>query len=194
MASDEERDKQQKKRLTRIVTRTGDKGSTRLGDGSSRRKSDERIEAIGEVDELNSSLGVLATQIRDDAIRDLVREFQNTLFDLGADLAVPGRGKMDAASVQRLEAIAEGHNRELPELREFILPGGTEAAAFCHLARTICRRAERAFVRLADSEPDIDSASVGIYLNRLSDVLFILARVLNVQAGAGEIFWQPKED
>ena len=194
MASDEDRDKQQKKRLTRIVTRTGDKGSTRLGDGSSRRKSDERIEAIGQVDELNSSLGVLATQIRDDAIRDLVREFQNTLFDLGADLAVPGRGKMDAASVQRLEAIAEGHNRELPELREFILPGGTEAAAFCHLARTICRRAERAFVRLADSEPDIDSASVGIYLNRLSDVLFILARVLNVQAGASEIFWQPKED
>lgn len=194
MASDEDRDKQQKKRLTRIVTRTGDKGSTRLGDGSSRRKSDERIEAIGEVDELNSSLGVLATQIRDDAIRDLVREFQNTLFDLGADLAVPGRGKMDAASVQRLEAIAEGHNRELPELREFILPGGTEAAAFCHLARSICRRAERAFVRLADSEPDIDSASVGIYLNRLSDVLFILARVLNVQAGASEIFWQPKED
>jgi cob(I)alamin adenosyltransferase len=194
MASDEDRDKQQKKRLTRIVTRTGDKGSTRLGDGSSRRKSDERIEAIGQVDELNSSLGVLATQIRDDAIRDLVREFQNTLFDLGADLAVPGRGKMDAASVQRLEAIAEVHNRELPELREFILPGGTEAAAFCHLARSICRRAERAFVRLADSEPDIDSASVGIYLNRLSDVLFILARVLNVQAGASEIFWQPKED
>lgn len=194
MASDKEGNEQRKKRLTRIVTRGGDKGNTRLGDGSTRRKSDVRVEAIGQVDELNSCLGVLASQLRNDEIEALVQGFQNTLFDLGADLAVPGRGGLDPGSIQRLEAIAQDHNRELPELREFILPGGSEAAAFCHLARTMCRRAERAFVRLADSEPDVDAASVGIYLNRLSDVLFILARVLNAQDGASEILWQPKKD
>lgn len=193
MASDKERNEKRKKRLTRIVTRGGDKGNTRLGDGSTRRKSDVRIEAIGQIDELNSCLGVLAAQVRDDEIEALVQEFQNTLFDLGADLAVPGRSGLDPGAIQRLEAIAEDHNRGLPELQEFILPGGSEAAAFCHLARTICRRAERAFVRLADSEPDVDTASVGIYLNRLSDVLFILARVLNAQDGASEILWQPKK-
>ncbi|MCZ6870894.1 MAG: cob(I)yrinic acid a,c-diamide adenosyltransferase [Gammaproteobacteria bacterium] len=194
MASDKEGNEQRKKRLTRIVTRGGDKGNTRLGDGSTRRKSDVRVEAIGQVDELNSCLGVLASQLRNDEIEALVQGFQNTLFDLGADLAVPGRGGLDPGAIQRLEAIAQDHNRELPELREFILPGGSEVAAFCHLARTMCRRAERAFVRLADSEPDVDGASVGIYLNRLSDVLFILARVLNAQDGASEILWQPKKD
>jgi cob(I)alamin adenosyltransferase len=194
MASDKEGNEQRKKRLTRIVTRGGDKGNTRLGDGSTRRKSDVRVEAIGQVDELNSCLGVLASQLRNDEIEALVQGFQNTLFDLGADLAVPGRGGLDPGAIQRLEAIAQDHNRELPELLEFILPGGSEAAAFCHLARTMCRRAERAFVRLADSEPDVDGASVGIYLNRLSDVLFILARVLNAQDGASEILWQPKKD
>lgn len=194
MASDKEGNEQHMKRLTRIVTRGGDKGNTRLGDGSTRRKSDVRVEAIGQVDELNSCLGVLASQLRNDEIEALVQGFQNTLFDLGADLAVPGRGGLDPGAIQRLDAIAQDHNRELPELREFILPGGSEVAAFCHLARTMCRRAERAFVRLADSEPDVDGASVGIYLNRLSDVLFILARVLNAQDGASEILWQPKKD
>ncbi len=182
-----------RKRLTGIVTRAGDKGSTRLGDGSTRRKSDARIDAIGHVDELNSCLGVLVSHIHDDEISDLVKEIQNRLFDLGAELAVPGRGAFDRDPIKHLDTIAEQHNRELPELQEFILPGGSEAAAMCHLARTICRRAERGFVRLADAEPDVDAGEVGVYLNRLSDVLFILARVLNRREGASEVLWKPRK-
>ena len=188
MANDEGR-----KRLTRIVTRSGDKGNTRLGDGTTRRKSDARIDAMGHVDELNSCLGVLVSQIHDDQVSDLVKGIQNTLFDLGAELAVPGRGAFGHDAIKPLETIAEERNRELPALKEFILPGGSEAAAMCHLARSICRRAERGFVRLADAEPDVDAPEVGVYLNRLSDVLFILARVLNRREGASEVLWEPKK-
>ncbi|MEJ2130306.1 MAG: cob(I)yrinic acid a,c-diamide adenosyltransferase [Gammaproteobacteria bacterium] len=183
-----------RKRLTRIVTRRGDKGDTRLGDGSKRRKSDLRIEAIGEVDELNSCLGVLVSSLDDDEITGLVQEFQNTLFDLGAELAVPRRGAFDEDAVQRLEQLAERYNQTLPELREFILPGGSDAGAACHVARSVCRRAERAFVRLADAEPNVDSPSLGVYLNRLSDVLFILARVINRRDGTRETLWRPSSD
>lgn len=186
MASDGER-----KRLTRIVTRGGDKGSTHLGDGSVRRKSDVRIDAIGHVDELNSCLGVLVSLLRDDELSVLVQEIQHRLFDLGAELAVPGRAKFDTTAIGRLDAAAETYNRALPELREFILPGGSHAAATCHLARSVCRRAERAFVRLVDAEPDVDAPELGVFLNRLSDVLFILARTMNHREGVPELFWQP---
>jgi cob(I)alamin adenosyltransferase len=175
-------------RLSKIVTRTGDAGTTGLGDGSRTTKDSLRIDAIGEVDELNSGLGVLLCEDMPDAMRAALLDVQNDLFDLGGELCLPGMEVMKEAQVARLEAQAEGFNAELPMLKEFILPGGTRAAALAHLSRTVCRRAERAMVRLHGAEPLSDPARR--YINRLSDLLFILGRALNRAGGRGDVLWQ----
>ena len=175
-------------RLSKIVTRTGDAGTTGLGDGSRTTKDSLRIDAIGEVDELNSSLGVLLCEDLPDAVRDALLDVQNDLFDLGGELCLPGMEVIKDAQVARLEAQAEAFNADLPMLKEFILPGGTRPAALAHLCRTVCRRAERAMVRLHHAEPLSDAARR--YVNRLSDLLFILGRLLNRAGGRGDVLWQ----
>lgn len=175
-------------RLSKIYTRTGDKGSTGLGGGVRVDKDHARVEAFGTVDELNSVIGMLLACELPDAIRAVLDDVQNDLFDVGSELAQPGRELIPAAYVERLEQVLDGFNADLPPLKEFILPGGGVAAAHCHLARTVCRRAERRVVTLARSET-INNDSLR-YLNRLSDLLFVLARVL-ARADRGEVLWQP---
>lgn len=175
-------------RLSRIVTRTGDAGSTGLADGRRVPKHDARIEALGEVDELNSHLGLLLTEPIPEQARTLLTAIQNDLFDLGGELALPDHPQVRETHVQRLdEAIAE-LNAQLPPLEEFVLPGGTRAAALAHVCRTVCRRAERSLARLAERDPL--SPLLGQYLNRLSDLLFVLARQLNRSAGQPEPTWR----
>lgn len=175
-------------RLSKIVTRTGDAGTTGLGDGSRTSKDSLRIDAMGEVDELNSSLGVLLCEALPDAVRSALLDIQNDLFDLGGELCLPGMEVIKEMQVARLETQAEDFNADLPMLKEFILPGGTRPAALTHLSRTVCRRAERAIVRLSSVEA-VSSAACR-YINRLSDLLFILGRVLNRAAGQGDVLWQ----
>jgi cob(I)alamin adenosyltransferase len=179
-------------RLTKIYTRGGDRGETSLGDGSRVSKLDPRVGAYGAVDELNSQLGlVLALEELDPALREPLERIQNQLFDLGADLSVPfGSGddrlRVTQAQVDELEQLCDRHNEHLPELKSFVLPGGSEAAARLHVARAVCRRAELA--ALATSrEVEIDPL-VPVYLNRLSDLLFILARASN---RGDEPLWRP---
>ncbi len=175
-------------RLSKIVTRTGDAGTTGLGDGSRVSKDSPRIEAIGAVDELNSTIGVLLSEsLPEDASRCLT-DIQHDLFDLGGDLSIPGAATMTEGHVARLEAEVERINATLPPLKEFILPGGTRAAALAHVARTVCRRAERALIVLAATEAVATHARV--YLNRLSDLLFVLARALNRTGGRTDVLWQ----
>ncbi|MGQ9685135.1 MAG: cob(I)yrinic acid a,c-diamide adenosyltransferase [Thiobacillaceae bacterium] len=175
-------------RLSRIVTRTGDAGTTGLADGRRVPKHDARIETLGEVDELNSHLGLLLTETLPENVHALLSAIQNDLFDLGGELALPEHPQLDETHVLRLdEAIAE-LNARLPPLREFVLPGGTRAAALAHVCRTVCRRAERSLVRLAERDPL--SPYLGQYLNRLSDLLFVLARQLNRAAGRPEPTWR----
>ena len=181
-------------RLNRIYTRGGDAGQTSLGDGSRVSKLDARLEAFGTVDELNAALGVvLAGGDVPDTISSVLERVQNELFDLGADLSVPagveGRLRVDQSQVDRLEDDCDRLNAELPELRSFVLPGGTSVAAGLHVARTICRRAERETLRAA-GEHELGPL-VAVYLNRLSDLLFILARAANAHAGADEPLWKP---
>jgi cob(I)alamin adenosyltransferase len=175
-------------RLSKIVTRTGDAGTTGLGDGSRTTKDSLRIDAIGEVDELNSCLGVLLCEDLPDTVRTALLDVQNDLFDLGGELCLPGMEVIKDTQVARLEEQAEAFNADLPMLKEFILPGGTRAAAFAHLCRTVCRRAERSMVRLHTAEPLSDAARR--YINRLSDLLFILGRALNRAGGRGDVLWQ----
>lgn len=175
-------------RLSKIVTRTGDAGTTGLGDGSRTTKDSLRIDAIGEIDELNSSLGVLLCEELPDAVRGALLDIQNDLFDLGGELCMPGYEVIKDIQVERLEAQVETFNADLPMLKEFILPGGSRPAALAHLSRTVCRRAERAMVRLDHAEPV--SAAARRYVNRLSDLLFVLGRVLNRAAGRGDVLWQ----
>ena len=175
-------------RLSKIVTRTGDAGQTGLGDGSRTTKDSLRIQAIGEVDELNSTLGLLLVEPLPDAVRDLLVSVQHDLFDLGGELCLPGMSVMKEAQVERLEDAVEHFNADLPRLKEFILPGGARPAAVAHLARTVCRRAERAVVQLGNAETV--STVTRQYLNRLSDLLFILGRHLNRVAGQGDVLWQ----
>jgi cob(I)alamin adenosyltransferase len=176
-------------RLSKIVTRTGDDGSTGLGDGSRVRKDSARIEACGSVDELNSCLGVvLAIGTLPPAIAAELFEVQHDLFDLGGELAIPGHRMIAAGQVLRLEAAVERFNQQLPPLKEFILPGGGPAAAACHVARTICRRAERNVWALAASEAV--NPELTMYLNRLSDLLFVLARLLARQESGSEVLWR----
>ena len=180
-------------RLTRIYTRGGDRGETSLGDGSRVSKLDGRVIAYGAVDELNSQLGVvLALPELDPDLREPLERIQNELFDVGADLSVPfsandGRLRVTQASVDELERLCDLHNEQLPELKSFVLPGGTEAAARLHLARAVCRQAELAALE-AGGETEI-SPLVPVYLNRLSDLLFIFARAAN--AGSDEPLWRP---
>ena len=176
-------------RLTRIVTRTGDAGATGLGDGSRTSKDSLRIDAIGEVDELNSALGVLLCESIPDEIRTALIDIQHDLFDLGGELCLPGMSVLKDVQVERLEALAEQFNADLPKLQEFILPGGTRAAALAHLCRTVCRRAERSMVRLGVSGEHLSDAARR-YINRLSDLLFILGRALNRAGGQGDVLWQ----
>ena len=175
-------------RLSRIVTKTGDAGTTGLGDGSRVGKDTARIATIGDVDELNSTLGLLLTEAVPAAVRDCLTAVQHDLFDLGGELSIPGYAAVTDAHVERLEAAVETFNAELPPLKEFILPGGTRPAAIAHVARTVCRRAERSLVHLAASAPVGDPARR--YLNRLSDLLFVIARILNRAAGASDVQWQ----
>lgn len=176
------------KRLTRITTRTGDDGTTGLAGGERVGKDTARIDAIGSIDELNSAVGVLRATELDPAIDKLLEVLQHRLFDLGGEIAMPGVVLIDADHVTAIEQAVEQYNATLPPLADFILPGGTEAAARCHLARAICRRAERDLLRLARTE-DVNTPSRH-YLNRLSDLLFVLARVLARTGGAEEVIWR----
>ena len=177
-------------RIDRVVTRGGDGGETSLGDGQRVPKDSPRIEAMGAVDEANAAIGMLRTQTRDLATEDaMLARIQNDLFDLGADLCVPGDGagrlRLNVAPLERLDAEIAAMNTALPPLTSFILPGGTDAAAQAHLARVAVRRAERRVLAVGDLNPLIQR-----YLNRLSDHLFVLARVLNANA-ASDVLWVP---
>ena len=175
-------------RLSKIYTRTGDDGTTGLGDGNRVNKDSLRVEAYGTVDELNSAIGtVLAFEVTDD-IRECLLGVQHQLFDLGGELCIPGESMIDDEDVDRLEAQLDGFNEDLPMLKEFILPGGSQAAAHCHLARTICRRAERRVISLAREE-EVNEEPIR-YLNRLSDLLFVVARVLARHEGGTEVLWE----
>jgi cob(I)alamin adenosyltransferase len=180
-------------RLTRIYTRGGDAGETSLGDGSRVSKLDCRIGAFGTVDELNAALGVVLAGELPAALREPLTRVQNELFDVGADLSVPwgvvDRLRVEQAMIDGLERLCDDFNADLPELRSFVLPGGTETAARLHVARTVCRRAERE-VLLGAREVELNPL-VLTYLNRLSDLLFILARTANALAGVDEPLWKP---
>jgi cob(I)alamin adenosyltransferase len=176
-------------RLSKIATRTGDDGSTGLGDGSRIAKDAPRIHALGEVDELNSQLGLLLCEDLPDGVRAELLAIQHDLFDLGGELCIPGYSVIADAQVAQLDALLEKHNADLPPLKEFILPGGSRAAAQMHVCRTVCRRAERAVVTLAQSEAAAVNPQPRQYLNRLSDLCFVLARVLNRHAGGGDVLW-----
>ena len=175
-------------RLSKIYTRTGDSGTTGLGDGSRVAKDSLRIEAIGAVDELNSALGVLLAEPIPDDVRSGLHDVQHDLFDLGGELSIPGYTSVGPQHVTRLENELDRYNAALAPLREFILPGGSRGAALCHVARAVCRRAERRVVSLGSAEPL--SPSLQHYLNRLSDLLFVLCRVLNREAGVTDVYWQ----
>lgn len=174
-------------RLTRIYTRTGDDGTTGLGDGTRVPKDDLRIEVYGTVDELNSQIGaLLAADVTDEPIKACLAEIQQTLFDLGSELCIPGYIVIGQSAIDWLETWLDHCNEELPPLKDFILPGGSQAAAACHLARTVCRRAERLMVALARSDR-VNPPSLA-YINRLSDLLFVFARRLARQSGT-EVLW-----
>lgn len=179
------------KRLTAIATRTGDDGTTGLGDGTRTRKDSLRIRALGEIDELNSFIGLLATEPMPDEVRADLADIQHDLFDLGGELCIPGHSMIRDEQVARLDARLAHYNATLPRLAEFILPGGSRAAALAHVCRAVCRRAERAVVELANHEAV--NAPPRQYLNRLSDLLFVLARVLNRAAGGADVLWQPRK-
>lgn len=180
--------------ISKIYTKTGDTGDTGLGDGSRVPKDHPRVAAYGTVDELNALLGVFLSQPNVDApIRDLIRSIQNDLFDVGADLCLPLRDnekalRVRAEQAERLEKAIDLYNERLQPLKSFVLPGGAAAAAWCHLARTVCRRAERDVVTLSHKESV--NREVIIYLNRLSDLLFVLARVSN-RDGQEDVLWVP---
>ncbi|HYX63554.1 MAG TPA: cob(I)yrinic acid a,c-diamide adenosyltransferase [Burkholderiales bacterium] len=179
-------------RLSKITTRTGDAGETGLGDGSRVSKAAARVQALGDIDELNSSLGVLLAEALPGAVdaqlREALLEVQQALFDLGGEVSIPGHALLADAAVERLERCIERWNGALPPLEEFILPGGTRAAAAAHLARTVCRRAERSLVALGEKEHV--GAPARRYLNRLSDLLFVAGRLLNQAAGHGDVQWR----
>jgi len=177
-------------RLSKIYTRTGDDGSTGLGDGSRVAKDSLRVAAYGTVDELNSTIGmVLASDGVNDAVREALTQVQHELFDLGGELCIPGMAMIEDADIDRLEQVLDGFNEPLPPLKDFILPGGGMAAACCHVARTVCRRAEREVIALRREEDNVRPQTQR-YLNRLSDLLFVLCRVLARASGHGEVLWE----
>ncbi len=175
-------------RLSKIYTRTGDRGTTGLADGSRVDKDDARIEAIGVVDELNSAIGLLLTEDLPGAIRQRLVSIQHTLFDLGGELSIPGHRMVAPGKVEQLEEFLDVLNAKLDPLKEFILPGGSRAAAQCHVARSVCRRAERRVVSLNRAADDVSEVATQ-YLNRLSDLLFVIARTLNRAANHPDVFW-----
>jgi len=176
-------------RLSKIYTRTGDKGDTGLGDGSRVAKDSLRVEAYGTTDELNSIIGMILAHSLPDEIKTCLEGVQHDLFDLGSELSVPNFSKLTLEYVTRLEETLDDLNADLPMLKEFILPAGGHATSACHLARTVCRRAERRAVSLNREEPI--SPHVISYLNRLSDLLFVIARVLARHENGSEVLWQP---
>jgi len=175
-------------RLTQIATRTGDNGTTGLGDNSRVSKNSLRVHAMGDVDELNSGLGVLLCEAMPDDVRELLVEIQHQLFNLGGELSIPGFELLKADAVLTLDEALDRYNAQLPRLQEFILPAGSRAAALAHLARTVARRAERAVVALGNEESLKDTPRQ--YLNRLSDLMFVLARVLNRMNGGDDVYWK----
>jgi len=179
-------------RLSRITTRTGDDGSTGLGDGRRIGKDALRIAALGDVDELNSYLGLLLTETLPTAIQTQLTTIQHDLFDLGSELCIPGFEKLSADQVAQLDQWLAEHNAGLPPLKEFILPGGSRSAALAHVARTVCRRAERTVVCLGRTE--IIRSACRQYLNRLSDWLFVVARTLNQASGGTDAMWEPRRN
>ncbi|MEO6959025.1 MAG: cob(I)yrinic acid a,c-diamide adenosyltransferase [Burkholderiaceae bacterium] len=174
-------------RLSKIVTRTGDGGSTGLGDGSRVDKNHARINSIGDVDELNSHIGLLLCEDMPPGLNDELFSIQHDLFDLGGELCIPGYRIIAKTHVARLDALMEKYNANLPRLKEFILPSGSRAAALAHVCRTICRRAERSIVGLGKLETI--NEPLRQYINRLSDLLFVLSRVLNRHAGGSDVLW-----
>lgn len=176
------------KRLTQIATRTGDDGTTGLGDGSRTGKDSQRIAALGDVDELNSVIGVLMAETLPQDVLDALLGIQHDLFDLGGELCIPGFENMSERQVQRLDELLAHYNATLPRLEEFILPGGSRPAALAHVARTVARRAERAIVALGREESVRPVCRQ--YVNRLSDLMFVLARVLNRAGGQPDVLWQ----
>jgi len=182
-------------RLTQIATRTGDDGTTGLGDGTRVPKSHLRVQAMGDVDELNSTLGVLLAEALPDDVRELLVVIQHELFNLGGELSIPGFELLKESAVARLDEALGHYNEQLPRLKEFILPAGTRSAAVAHVARTIARRAERALVALGTSETVREAPRQ--YLNRLSDLLFVLARVLNRAnldgLGGDDVYWRSEK-
>jgi cob(I)alamin adenosyltransferase len=179
-------------RLSRITTRTGDNGTTGLADGTRLSKSAPRVQALGDVDELNSHLGLLLCEPLPEGVRELLVDVQHELFNLGGELAMPEAPLLTEQAVAQLDRAIEQHNAALPALREFILPGGTRSAALAHIARTVARRAERSVVALGEAERL--RSSLLLYLNRLSDLLFVLARVLNRAnldgLGGDDVYWR----
>ena len=179
-------------RLSKIYTRTGDDGSTGLSDRSRVSKHSPRIQTIGAIDETNSLIGVLVAELSPgDALGSMLTVIQHDLFDLGGELSIPGSAMIAAARVAWLEEQTDTLNAELPPLKNFILPGGSRAAAFCHLARTVCRRAEREMVGLAELEAV--NVEGRLFLNRLSDLLFVTARVIARRDGGQEVLWQQRK-
>ncbi len=175
-------------RLTQIATRTGDGGTTGLGDNTRVSKADLRVAAMGDVDELNSNIGLLLCEAMPLAVSELLVEVQHQLFNLGGELSIPGFELLKPEALLVLDQALEDHNAQLPRLQEFILPAGNRAAAQAHICRTVARRAERSVVRLGEQEALQDTPRQ--YLNRLSDLLFVLARVLNRMNGGDDVYWK----
>ena len=175
-------------RLTQIATRTGDAGTTGLGDNQRVSKNSLRVHAMGDVDELNSSIGVLLCEEMPQDVREVLVEIQHQLFNLGGELSIPGFELLKAEAVLHLDEALERYNADLPRLKEFILPAGNRGASLAHVCRTVARRAERAVVALGNEEALKDAPRQ--YLNRLSDLMFVLARVLNRQNGGDDVYWK----
>ena len=177
-------------RLTQIATRTGDDGSTGLGDNTRVSKNSPRPHAMGDVDELNSHLGLLLCEPLPDGVRTLLGDVQHQLFNLGGELSIPGFALLKDDSLLQLDEALAQYNAQLPRLQEFILPAGTRAAAQAHICRTVARRAERSVVALGAAEGDAVREAPRQYLNRLSDLMFVLARVLNRMDGGDDVYWK----
>jgi len=175
-------------RLSKIYTRTGDDGTTGLGDGARVPKTSPRVEAMGAVDELNSVIGLLMTESLPDSIRGTLSAVQHSLFDLGGELSLPGQELVHDEQVTQIENTLDQMNEPLSPLKDFILPGGTQAAALCHQARSVCRRLERSLFAVSDGHP-VSPISLQ-YVNRLSDLLFVIARALNRTSGATDVLWE----
>ena len=178
-------------RLSKIYTRTGDDGTTGLGDGSRINKDSLRVEAMGDIDELNSVIGIMMTENMPDSLVATLTQIQHDLFNVGGEICIPGYVILQKTRIVDLEAVIDTLNDDLAPLKEFILPGGTKAAAYCHLARTVCRRAERKLVELHRNEKVTDISLQ--YLNRLSDLLFVMCRTINKEAEVSDVLWKNEQ-